>query len=576
MTCRIACVLIPLFPLAARLRSEPELSGEAVAILAGNGNAARIVAASKAARQAGIRAGLSLPQARAVLPRLIVRGDDAVCKRSAQEALLEAAETISPRVEDGGGGLAYVDADGLERCFFSERAIGQSLAAAVEAAGLPSRIGLAGSKLASRVAAESRDSPMCVPPEGEAGFLSALPLSRLGLTCLSIFPPARTPSRAFAHPSPNWGGDGGGVVVERGGVSRGEEKRPHEVLDTLASWGLKTIGEFARLPEGEIVARLGEAGRRVHRMARGIDPDPLLPRTAPPSFAEGMDLEWPLVAVEPFLFVARAALERLADRLCAQALACAGLSLELKLDPDGVDARSIELPAPTREVRTLLTLVRLELEAKPPGAPVIGFRLDARADRPRRSQLSLFGPAALSPGELATCIAKLAARLGSELVGQPAAVDGHRPERFALAPYDPPPPPDFRPPGENGRGLLAVRVLRPAVEIEVREHDGQPGYIGALPNPSSAFGHPSPNWGGDGGGVVVEGGVSRGEDKHGRQLEIRGEVRVASGPWRLEEEWWSEAGADRDYWDVELSDGSLYRIFHDRKKDSWFADGIYD
>jgi hypothetical protein len=51
---------------------------------------------------------------------------------------------------------------------------------------------------------------------------------------------------------------------------------------------------------------------------------------------------------------------------------------------------------------------------------------------------------------------------------------------------------------------------------------------------------------------------------------------VASGPWRLEERWWSEEGIDRDYWDVELSDGGLYRIFRDKKEGGWYADGIYD
>jgi protein ImuB len=498
---RIACVLVPLFPLAARLRSEPELSGEAVAILAGNGSAARIVAASRPARKAGIRAGFSLSQARAMLPRLIARASDPVCERSAQEALLEAAETISLRIENAGGGLAYLDVDGMERCFPSEHALGQSLMAAIEAAGLPSRVGIAGSKLASRVAAESPGSPLCVPPAGEAEFLSALPLSRL-----------------------------------TGG----------EVAKTLARWGLRTIGEFAKLSEGEVVARLGEAGRRLHLTARGIDPSPLVPRMPLPSFVEGMDLEWPLVSVEPFLFVARAALERLAERLCAQALACASLALELKLDPDGVDARSIKLPAPTREVKTLLTLVRLNLESKPLGAPVIGFRFDAHPDRPRSAQRSLFGPAALSPGELATCIAKLSARLGADRVGQPASVNGHRPERFALAPYDPPAPPDFPASPRAGRGLLTVRVLRPAVALEVMTDSA-----GRRGSPTSLR-------------------------SMGGEIEIRGEVPVASGPWRLEEEWWSEDGADRDYWDIELSDGALYRIFQERKSGAWFADGIYD
>jgi hypothetical protein len=65
-------------------------------------------------------------------------------------------------------------------------------------------------------------------------------------------------------------------------------------------------------------------------------------------------------------------------------------------------------------------------------------------------------------------------------------------------------------------------------------------------------------------------------DEPERARRVEGDVRVASGPWRLEERWWSEEGIDRDYWDVELSDGGLYRIFRDKKGGGWYADGIYD
>jgi len=60
------------------------------------------------------------------------------------------------------------------------------------------------------------------------------------------------------------------------------------------------------------------------------------------------------------------------------------------------------------------------------------------------------------------------------------------------------------------------------------------------------------------------------------KIDLSGSIRVASGPWSLEESWWSETPADRDYWDIELSDGALYRIYRDRKTGTWFADGIYD
>jgi protein ImuB len=539
--------------LAARLRSEPDLKGEAVAVVEGNGNAARVLAASLKARRAGIEAGMTLPQARALLPRLTARGRDHQSERAAQEALLETADGFSPRVEDGGEGVVFLDIVGIpglskvpspvipsfsatppaqglpssgslaiarddgdsrdDRGDHAERVLGCDLIAAAGKAGLPARAGIASSKLAARVAAGLPDSPRVVPAREEAAFLAPLPLSRL---CPEI-----------------------------------------EIASTLERWGVRSVGDFARLPPGEVESRLGALGRQFHEAARGLDPHPLEPRLPALSFSEGMDLEWPLVALEPFLFVGNAALERLARRLDGQGLACRSLELTLKLDPEGCDAREIALPAPTRDVKTLLTLVRLELEARPPGAPVTGFVFAAHPDKPRRAQLSLFGPPALSPDRLATTIARLAALLGADRVCSPRAVDGHRPERFASTGFEPPAPPSVARAPRAGRGLLAVRVLRPPVELEVR--------TSPLPLP----------------GTREDGGEGRSrllsiQSAPGRDPAISGSVRVAAGPWSMEEGWWSDTPAARDYWDVELSEGGLYRIYRDRSSKTWFADGIYD
>ncbi len=481
----IACLFVPLFPLAARLRSEPELKGEAVAIFEGNGNAARVVAATRKSRKAGIAPGMTLPQARARMTGLVARGRDAECERAASEALLEVAESFSPRVEDAGEGVVYVELDGHARLadeggrkgrpydgsgnavnpppvvgagftpalHDALRDLARDMIRAAEKAGLPARAGVAASKLAARVAAGLPDSPTVVAAGGEADFLAPLPLERLAPQL--------------------------------------------EIAATLDRWGLSTIGELAKLPEGEVASRLGELGRALHLSARGIDPQPLEPWVPPPSFVEGMDLEWPLATLEPFLFIAHAALERLLARLESRALSCTRLEVTLKLDPDGHDARAIALPAPTRDAKTLLTLVRLELEARPPGAPVAGFVFSAHPDAPRRAQLALFGPAALSPDRLATTIARLAALLGADRVGSPRTVDGHRPERYASAGYAPPPPPKLRAPARNGRGLLAVRVLRPPVALEVIVAEG-PGEGGGKPRPYDGDGDGSRAAEGDG------------------------------------------------------------------------------
>jgi protein ImuB len=528
---RVACIVVPLFPLAARLRSEPELTGEAVAVFEGNGNAARVVAATRPARRAGIQPGMTLPQARALMPDLLARGRDRESERAAGEALAEVAETFSPRVESAGEGVVYFDALGIpmppapsplppgegrgEGVESAEKRLGRAVIAAVEKAGLPARFGIAASKLASRIAAGLPESPTVVAEGEEGRFLAPLPLGKL---------------------APEM-----------------------ELAETLERWGIRSIGELAKLPEGEVASRLGELGRELHATARGVDPRPLEPRLPPPSLSEGMELEWPLVSLEPFLFVGNAALERLVRRLESQALACRRLEVGLRLDPEGWDARAITLPAPTRDTKTLLTLVRLELEARPPGAPVVGFTFTAQPDRLRQAQLSLFGPAALSPDRLATTIARLVALLGAHRVGSPRAVNGHLPERLTVADYSPPPPPSQRRVPRTGRGLLAIRVLRPAVELEViteeanslshRERDGVRAWHPQLRSLKST---------------------------NGSDPEISGTIRVAAGPWNLEEGWWSAAPASRDYWDVELSEGGLYRIYRDRRKEKWYADGMYD
>jgi len=502
---RIACIVLPLFPLAARLRSEPELVREAVVVTEGNGNAARVVAGTRLAREAGVKPGHTLPQARALCPKLVARPRDEECERAAQEALLEVAEAFSPRVEDAGDGVAYVDIEGLERHFKSdspELELGRSLVAAADKAGLPVRVGIASSKLAARVAAGLPDSPVIVPEGEEAAFLAPLPLARLAPEV--------------------------------------------EIASTLEQWGVRSIGDFARLPKERVASRLGRTGRELHATARGMDSRPLIPRELPPVFHEGTNLEWPLVSLEPFLFVGRAALERLCERLESAGLACQRLGVELRLEPDGHQTRTIDMPAPTRDVKTLLTLVRLNLEETQPGAPVAGFTFLAWPDRPREAQLSLYGPAALSPDKLATTLARLFTLLGPDRVGSPRPVDGHRPERFSLVEYTPPPPPEVRREPRAGRGLLAVRVLRPPLGLEVISDDRQPVEVRTLV-----------------------------QDESEKRPRVEGRIKVASGPWGLEEGWWTEEPTGRDYWDVELT-GGIYRIYRDRGTGEWFADGIYD
>jgi protein ImuB len=507
---RIACLFAPLFTLAARLRSEPNLRGEAVAVCEGNGTAARIIAASRPARQSGIKSGMSLAQGRSIMPSLIARGRDITCERSAHETLIEVAWRLSPRIEATADNLVFADVSDMEALFPGEQgehAMGSQTIRTAESLQLPIRVGIASNKLAARIASLLHDSPVVVKSGEEAEFLAPLPLA-----CLQL------------------------------------EKR---LATTLQKWGVQTVGDLAQLPADQVTTRLGEGGAAAHQAALGVDVRPLVPHRLPGILTEGMELEWPVVTIEPLLYAVRQSLEHLHQRLQAQELACSRLELELSLEPEGLDLHNIGLPSPTRDVDALLALIRLDIESRPPQAAVAAFRCLITPDLPRRGQLTLFGPEQVDPQKLATALTLLAARLGPDRVGSPQNVDGHRPERHDLVPFDPPPPPKTR---ENnakvGCGLLAVRVLRPPVEIEVITDASRSGDNRIR--------------------LLSVSSVSK------EKTRIQGLVKIASGPWRLEEGWWSDQPVEREYWDVELSDGGLYRIYRDRRTEGWFVDGMYD
>jgi protein ImuB len=57
---------------------------------------------------------------------------------------------------------------------------------------------------------------------------------------------------------------------------------------------------------------------------------------------------------------------------------------------------------------------------------------------------------------------------------------------------------------------------------------------------------------------------------------LGGRVVGSAGPWRLAAEWWSDRPFTREYYDLELSDGGLYRCFRELASGGWFVDGVYD
>jgi protein ImuB len=437
---KIACLWVPELSLIAALRAEPQLCAEPLAVVqAGLGGRAHVLGATGAAE--GVEAGQTLAEARAICPRLLSREASPERERAAAQAAREAASAVSPRVEEAGPGLVYLDVSGLESLIGDDRAVARALVAAAERVGVRAAVGLGSSKSVARLAARAASADLTleasasgvgggafrvVPAEEQREFLAALPLYALEL--------------------------------------------PDELQEPLRRFGLSTLGEVAALPPGPLAARLGPEAALLSRLARGEDSSALAPLPEPSLFEEGEELEWDASSVEPLLFLWKGLLDRLAQRLSARGLMARELRLQLRLADGSWDERALDLAAPTREVAALLQLLRLSVESGPPPAGVRAVRLTAVTTREVLEQMPLFGSRGASPTQLAAAVARLSALVGPGRVGRPEEPDRWAPFAAVCRKFAPPPPPRVPLPPEI-EVSLASRALRPPRTAEVRCDD---------------------------------------------------------------------------------------------------------
>jgi protein ImuB len=347
----------------------------------------------------------------------------------------------SPRVEDAGAGHVYLDASGLEALFGDEPRLAARLHEAAAAAGLETRVGIAGGRIAALAAARLGAGATVVEPGGDAAYLTVAPLSLLELS--------------------------------------------EDVAARLSRWGLRTLGELAALPTAGLFERLGGEGVRLQRLARGEDPRPLVSWRPVPLFEESVDCEWGMETLAPVV-------ERMGDlavRVCAslgaRGLAADGFEWVCRLDGGGVHEGALTPAVPMTDAAAVSGLLRLGLEARPPRGIVRSLTLRARPVRVTPAQESLTDRSRPSPRLLAATLNRLVALVGADGIGAPALLDSHRPDAVALGAYHPHPTPlprgerEPEPPSPlRGEGrvspVLALRRLRPPAPAAVTLASGRP------------------------------------------------------------------------------------------------------
>jgi protein ImuB len=244
-------------------------------------HAGRVVACSPAARSEGVVWGLRKREAQSRCPELVVMGDDPGRDARAFEPVVAAVEQMVAGVEVVRPGICALAVRGPARYFGSEeRAAERIVEQVAQECGVEARAGIADGVFAAALAARAG---RIVPPGKTRAFLAGLDVRKL--------------------------------------------ERP-ELTDLLRRLGVRTLGEFAALPAGDVLTRFGFDAALAHRLAAGLDERPLAVRRPPPELAVEEEYEEPIERVDVAAFAARALAERLHDRLAGHGLACTRLGIE--------------------------------------------------------------------------------------------------------------------------------------------------------------------------------------------------------------------------------------------------------
>jgi hypothetical protein len=419
---------------------------------------------------------------------------------------------------------------------------------------------------------------------------------------------------------------------------RNREKEIEDQFAVLRRWGLNTLGDLAALPAPDLSARMGQAGLARGRDPGPLVPDPGVTRfierielewpidaLEPLSFVLARLLD-PLSSALERAGRAAAAIRlhlRLVDRTTHERVlqlpaamrdprvlrTLLLLDLESHAPPAAVDIVTIEAdPAPGRVIQyslleralpstetlaTLMARLGALIGESRCGSPRVSdtyrpdaFELDRFNPHLRaRATDARFGGQAQSPAPNAERPAPAIRRFRPSVAVR-VTVDRGRPVHLAIDRRGMPGGTIVQAAGPwrssgawwdterlrptRGAGLPAVALtargsafakapadslrLTPSAKAGRKPGEAGPPSVKLAGVPASA----RPEIGGD----ELRRGLAGARMVNG--------AREGGGPREHEEMW------DRDEWDVELADGSLCRLFHDRAGGVWFLDGIVD
>jgi protein ImuB len=445
------------------------------------------------AAAAGVVPGMALNSALALQPDLCVVSREPRRERALLEAVATAGLDFTPRVNLEPPDAVLLEVRGSLRLFGGARRLCELLRQRLQSRGLEARLALTPAPRASLWFARAGEEVALRRPDALAARLAPLPLA----------------------------------------VTRW----PERTLQSLATMGVRTVGECLRLPRDGFARRFEPHLRLELDRALGHAHDPRAAFVAATRFVARRDLEPEVTDTDRLQRACEALLDDLCTFLRARDAGVEALELRLLHREAAATRLRLGFAEPVGSVARITGVLRERLARIELCEPVRAVRLrSGPLVEARAAATDLFERDCRDGAAVPQLVERLQARLGADAVHGLRLVPEHRPEK-------------------NGDILLfsasgssATSRLAKTGECPRFPHSSRPVWLLAEPQP-------------------LEG------DERPR---YEGPLEIEEGPERIESGWWDGRDVRRDYYVARTQSGARLWIFRERRAPgSWFLHGVF-
>jgi protein ImuB len=311
------------------------------------------------------------------------------------------------------------------------------------------------------------------------------------------------------------------------------------VLDRLRSLGMSRIRHILDQPRITLLPRFGKELLERLDQALGDADEGLLPVVPPVSYRERLPCLEPVVTAGGIEYALSRLLELLCHRLQLEAKGLRALLFRCHRVDGRVIDTTVNTTRPTTSITHLFKLYETKISSIEPGLGIELFTLEATivGEAPPDQEGLWTGP---GNTQLAELLDRIVCRAGEDSIARYFPAEHYWPERsFRRLPVD-----------------------QDAIEMQWPED----------PRPFLLFDPPEP--------IIVTAPIPDYPPMNFRHRGTLYTIAAASGPTRIENEWWIDNARPRDYYSVEDVQGARYWIFRsghyeDIEPARWYIHGLF-